>query len=186
MSRGSCRVSDRSDDSRSEKQGAVTLSDKTFRLLACGFVIAIAAAWGDAARGQTYGIDFRNTLMPASGGMAGTSVATPQEFMSAINANPAAITHYRGTHFTIGEAFAEATVNLEQKTAAPFLGVTPFSAKSSTPGAIVPAISVAQEVEGLPVPTTVGLALLGAAGGGSSYVQMPSSRISRARDCGRP
>ena len=157
------------------KGGAVTLSDKTFRLLACGLVIAIASTWGGAARGQTYGIDFRNTLMPASGGMAGTSVAAPQDFLSAINANPAALTHYRGTHFTIGGAFAEATVNLEQKTAAPLLGVAPFSAKSSTPGAIVPAIGVAQEVEGLPLPTTVGLAVLGAAGGGSSYVQVPQS-----------
>jgi long-chain fatty acid transport protein len=53
--------------------------------------------------------------------------------------------------------------------------VAPFSAKSSTPGAVVPAIGVAQEVTGLPLPTTVGLAVLGAAGGGSSYVQEPAS-----------
>jgi long-chain fatty acid transport protein len=113
--------------------------------------------------------------MPASGGMAGTSVAAPQDFLSAINANPAALTQYKGTHFTIGGAFAEATVDLEQKAAVPLLGVAAFSAKSSTPGAIVPAIGVAQEVDGLPVPTTVGLAVLGAAGGGSSYVQEPAS-----------
>jgi long-chain fatty acid transport protein len=113
--------------------------------------------------------------MPASGGMAGTSVAAPQDFLSAINANPAALTQYKGTHFTIGGAFAEATVDLEQKAAVPLLGVGAFSAKSSTPGAIVPAIGVAQEVDGLPLPTTVGLAVLGAAGGGSSYVQEPAS-----------
>ena len=127
------------------------------------------------AAAQTYGIDFRNTLMPASGGMAGTSVAAPQDFLSAINANPAALTQYKGTHFTLGGAFAEATVDLEQKAAIPVLGVAPFSAKSSTPGAIVPAIGVAQEVDGLALPTTVGLAVLGAAGGGSSYVQVPAS-----------
>ncbi|MFM7185526.1 MAG: OmpP1/FadL family transporter [Planctomycetota bacterium] len=140
-------------------------------------VAAAAAAWscGGPAAAQTYGIDFRNTLMPASGGMAGTSVAAPQDFLSAINANPAALTQYKGTHFTLGGAFAEATVDLEQKAAVPLLGVGPFSAKSSTPGAIVPAIGVAQEVEGLPLPTTLGLAVLGAAGGGSSYVQVPAS-----------
>ena len=136
-------------------------------------VVGLASAGSAAA--QTYGIDFRNTLMPASGGMAGTSVAAPQDFLSAINANPAALTQYKGTHFTIGGAFAEATVDLEQKAAVPLLGVAAFSAKSSTPGAIVPAIGVAQEVDGLPLPTTVGLAVLGAAGGGSSYVQEPAS-----------
>lgn len=65
--------------------------------------------------------------------------------------------------------------NLEQKAALLLLGVSPFSAKSSTPGALVPAIGVAQEIEGLPLPMTVGLAVLGAAGGGSSYVQQPAS-----------
>lgn len=136
-------------------------------------VVGLASAGSAAA--QTYGIDFRNTLMPASGGMAGTSVAAPQDFLSAINANPAALTQYKGTHFTIGGAFAEATIDLEQKAAVPLLGVGAFSAKSSTPGAIVPAIGVAQEVDGLPLPTTVGLAVLGAAGGGSSYVREPAS-----------
>lgn len=137
-------------------------------------LVVVLASAGSAAA-QTYGIDFRNTLMPASGGMAGTSVAAPQDFLSAINANPAALTQYKGTHFTIGGAFAEATIDLEQKAAVPLLGVGVFSAKSSTPGAIVPAIGVAQEVDGLPLPTTVGLAVLGAAGGGSSYVQVPAS-----------
>ncbi len=138
---------------------------------------ALATLGGGAgsATAQTYGIDFRNTLMPASGGMAGTSVAAPQDFLSAINGNPAALTQYKGTHFTIGGAFAEATVNLEQTAPVPLLGVAPFSAKSSTPGAIVPAIGVAQQLDGLPLPTTVGLAVVGAAGGGASYVQEPAS-----------
>jgi long-chain fatty acid transport protein len=138
-------------------------------------LVALAAGGGRAASGQTYGIDFRNTLMPASGGMAGTSVAAPQDFLSAINGNPAALAQYKGTHFTLGGAFAEATVNLEQKQPAPLLGVAPFSAKSSTPGAVIPAIGVSQEVDGLALPTTLGLAVFGAAGGGSSYVQVPAS-----------
>lgn len=142
-------------------------------------VVALGLWWSvtgaAVARAQTYGIDFRNTLMPASGGMAGTSVAAPQDFISAINANPAGLTQYDGTHFTLGGAFAEATANLTQSAPLPLLGVTPFSAKSSTPGAIVPAIGVAQEVTGLPLPTTVGLAVFGAAGGGADYVQVPAS-----------
>ena len=140
----------------------------------CGLMLACGLT-ASRGFGQTYGIDFRNTLMPASGGMAGTSVAAPQDFISAINANPAALTQYRGTNFTLGGAFAEATVNLTQTAPAPALGVAPFSAKSSTPGAIVPAIGVAQEVDGMLLPTTVGLAVFGAAGGGSSYVQVPAS-----------
>jgi long-chain fatty acid transport protein len=156
--------------------GGQIMTKTTIRRVLVGVVtVAAAGAAAASATAQTYGIDFRNTLMPASGGMAGTSVAAPQDFLSAINANPAALTQYEGTHFTIGGAFAEATVNLEQKAPLPLLGVAPFSAKSSTPGAVVPAIGVAQEVTGLPLPTTVGLAVLGAAGGGSSYVQEPAS-----------
>ena len=140
----------------------------------CGLVLASGIA-ANRGYGQTYGIDFRNTLMPASGGMAGTSVAAPQDFISAINANPAALTQYHGTNFTLGGAFAEATVNLTQSAPAPALGVAPFSAKSSTPGAVVPTIGVAQQVDGLPLPVTLGLGVFGAAGGGSSYVQVPAS-----------
>jgi long-chain fatty acid transport protein len=141
--------------------------------------IVLALAWGTtappAARAQTYGIDFRNTMMPASGGMAGTSVAAPQDFLSAINGNAAALTQFKGTHFTIGGAFVEPTVRLSQERSLPLIGVTPFSQKSSTPGAVVPAIGVSQQVDGLALPTTVGLAVLGAAGGGASYAQDPAS-----------
>ncbi|MFZ4733751.1 MAG: hypothetical protein ACOYK7_14525, partial [Pirellulales bacterium] len=104
----------------------------------CGLAVALLLLAAGPARGQSYGIDLRNTLMPASGGMAGTSVAAPQDFLSAINANPAALTQYEGTHFTIGGGFIEATANLTQTAPVPLLGVQPFSAKSSTPGAIVP------------------------------------------------
>ncbi len=133
------------------------------------------AASADRASAQTYGIDFRNTLMPASGGMAGTSVAAPQDFISAINGNAAALTQYEGTHFTIGGGFVGPTARLSQAAPIPLLGVQPFSQKSETPGAIVPAIGVSQELDGFALPTTVGLAVLGAAGGGSSYIQSPAS-----------
>jgi long-chain fatty acid transport protein len=141
----------------------------------CGMACAALLMAAGPARGQSFGVDLRNTLMPASGGMAGTSVAAPQDFLSAINANPAALTQYEGTHFTIGGGFVEATANLTQTAPVRLLGVEPFSAKSSTPGAIVPAIGVAQELDQFPLPTTVGLALVGAAGAGTSYVGQPAS-----------
>jgi len=140
-------------------------------MLSVGLILASAGI----ASGQTFGVDFRNVLMPASGGMAGTSVAAPQDFISAINGNAAALTQFEGTHFTVGGAFVGPTSRLSQADRIPLLGVDPFSQKSSTPGAIVPAIGVAQELDGLPLPTTVGLAVVGAAGGGSSYVQDPAS-----------
>jgi long-chain fatty acid transport protein len=155
-------------------KGKIMTNRPNARLAIVVLTLACMAA-ASVARAQTYGIDIRNTLMPASGGMAGTSVAAPQDFISAINANPAALTQYEGTHFTLGGAYAEATANLTQTAPLPLLGIDPFSAKSSTPGAVIPAIGVSQEVTGLPLPTTVGLAVFGAAGGGSDYVQVPES-----------
>ena len=105
------------------------------RRLVCAVMAVVATVTGmGPAVAQTYGIDFRNTLMPASGGMAGTSVAAPQDFLSAINANPAALTQYKGTHFTLGGAFAEATVDLEQKTAVPLLGWRPSRRRAARRG----------------------------------------------------
>ena len=72
------------------------------RWLALLLLLMIVAA--APAHAQLYGIDFRNTLMPASGGMAGTSVAAPQDFLSAINGNAAALAQFEGTHFTIAGA----------------------------------------------------------------------------------
>ena len=84
---------------------------------------------------QPYGVSGGNNLMPASGGMGGTSVARPQDFLSAINFNPAALTQYDGTQFTLAGTWAEPTFNLDQRVALPPpLNVDPFSAKSSTPG----------------------------------------------------
>ncbi len=156
-------------------KGADMADRLRWRLVAVVLGLAWAAVAAGEARAQTYGIDFRNTMMPASGGMAGTSVAAPQDFLSAINGNAAALTQFEGTHFTIGGAFVEPTVRLTQERALPLAGVAPFSQKSSTPGAVIPAVGVSQQVDGLPLPTTVGLGLIGAAGGGASYAQDPAS-----------
>src|SRR6476661_2912941 len=69
---------------------------------------------GRAAMAQTFGVEAHNTLMPASGGMAGASIARPQDLTSAINGNPASITQFQGTQFLFGGAWAEPTFNLTQ------------------------------------------------------------------------
>ena len=135
----------------------------------------VGGLWARSAVAQSYGIDLRNTLMPASGGMAGTSVAAPQDMLSAINANPASLSQYRGTHFTFGGAFVEPTVRMTQTRALPALGVEPYSAVSTTPAAIAPNIGASYEVPGMPLPTTFGIALIGAAGGAANFLAEPAS-----------
>jgi long-chain fatty acid transport protein len=139
-------------------------------LLLAVAVCAVQPAWA-----QSYGVELGNTLMPASGGMAGTSVARPQDLLSGINANPAALSQFRGTQFTLGGAFAGSTFNIEQSGAAPGIGVTPFSAKSSTPGTIIPNIGVSQELSAYDLPVTFGIGLIGAAGAGTSFLKQPES-----------
>ncbi len=141
---------------------------------------ACALAWatvmsGRLAVAQSFGVDLRNTLMPASGGMAGTSIAAPQDFLSGINANAATLSQYHGTQFTVAGAFAGSTFDLTQSSSIPLEGVTPFSAKSGTPGAAVPNLGVSQELTAYGLPVTVGLALVGAAGAGTNLIKQPQS-----------
>ncbi len=140
----------------------------TAAVLACTLAAQMAYA-------QSFGVELNNTLMPASGGMAGTSIAAPQDLISGINANAATLTQYHGTQFTVGGAFAGSTFDLNQTGAAPAIGVTPFSAKSGTSGAAVPNIGVSQELTAYGLPVTLGLGLVGAAGAGTSFLKQPQS-----------
>lgn len=141
-------------------------------LVCCRLVAPIAL---DSAHAQSYGVDLKNTLMPASGAMGGTSVARPQDFISGINGNAATLTQYRGTNFTVGSAWAEATFNIDQTGNVPLPGITPFSAKSQTPGSAVPNVGVTQELTAYGLPVTLGMALVGAAGAGTDFRQVPAS-----------
>lgn len=138
-------------------------------------LLAVISCCASQAVAQTYGIDFRNTLMPASGGMAGTSVAAPQDMISAVNGNAAALTQFQETRVTIGGAFAEATFDISQTQPLPSLGVQPYAAKSTTPGAVVPAIGAVMEIPDLPRRTVIGLGVFGSAGSGVGYEQVPES-----------
>src|SRR6476469_1210604 len=80
-----------------------------------------------SAHAQSFGVEAHNTLMPASGGMAGTSIARPQDLTSALNANPGTLTQFEGTQFLFGGSWAEPTFNLTQTGPIPLLGVTPYS-----------------------------------------------------------
>src|SRR5689334_4513595 len=89
------------------------------------FVALGALVLGRSAAAQSFGVELNNTLMPASGAMAGASIALPQDLTSGINANPATLTQFQGTQFLFGGAWAEPTFNVEQTGPIPLLGVGP-------------------------------------------------------------
>ncbi|MEZ6073577.1 MAG: hypothetical protein R3C10_25695 [Pirellulales bacterium] len=127
------------------------------------------------ARAQSYGIELQNSLMPASGGMAGVSIARPQDFLSAINGNPATMTDFGGTQFSFGGAWAEATYNIDQNASLPLVGVDPFSAKSATPGSVCPNIGVTHDFSSAGLPVVWGMGLFTNAGAGADFRQVPAS-----------
>ena len=59
------------------------------RIALAGLLAFIIAGTAPFALGQGYGTDTQNVLMPASGGMAGVSIARPQDVPAAIFGNPA-------------------------------------------------------------------------------------------------
>lgn len=131
-----------------------------------------------SARAQSFGVEMHNTLMPASGGMAGASIARPQDVTSAINGNPASITQFKGTQFLFGGGWAEPTFNLTQTGPIPVVGpslIDPYSAKSSAPGAPVGNIGVAQELCFNGMPVTVGLGFVSSCGGIVNFREVPES-----------
>jgi hypothetical protein len=85
------------------------------------------------ATAQSFVVELHNTLMPASGAMAGASISRPQDLTSAINGNPATLAQFRGTQFSFGGAWAEATYN-RQHAGEVLPNVDAFSAKSEAQG----------------------------------------------------
>lgn len=71
------------------------------------FLITVVAAIvvtcvGHTAYGQGYGSDSQNVLTPGAGGMAGVSIAQPQDVPAAVFGNPSTLAQFRGTQFTLG------------------------------------------------------------------------------------
>ena len=149
----------------------------------CATFVLIFAGLGfvsRAAQAQTFGVELHNTLMPASGGMAGTSIAMPQDLTSAINGNPASITQFNGTQFMFGGAWAEPTFNMNQSQPIPGPPlpslIDPFSAKSSAPGLPAGNIGVTQELSAYGLPVTFGIGFVTTSGGFVDFRGVPASR----------
>jgi long-chain fatty acid transport protein len=142
-------------------------------------IAACLALFTSEASAQSFGVELHNTLMPASGAMGGASIARPQDLTSAINANPAALTQFRGTQFLFGGGWAEPTFNLTQNSNIPVIGpplVEPFSAKSTAPGAPMGNIGITQDLSELGMPITFGMGFITSAGGMVDFRDVPNSR----------
>jgi long-chain fatty acid transport protein len=118
------------------------------------------------AGAQGYGTDTQNVLTPAAGGMAGASIARPQDVPAAIFGNPASLTQFRGTQFTMGGAWVEGYPTV---TTDGFFDQTPTSVTSRTEGFANPEIGVIQDLRGLGLPGAVGLGFAGLSGLGTEY-----------------
>ncbi len=116
---------------------------------------------------QGFGTDTQNVLTPAAGGMAGTSLARPQDVPAAVFGNPATLTQFRGTQFTLGGAWVEGYPTVTRH------GLPNpqdnVSVTSRTQGFLNPAIAVAQDLRSLGLPGSMGLGLAGTSGLGAEY-----------------
>jgi hypothetical protein len=75
-------------------------------------VAAITALFIPVAQATTYGTDVNNTVLPATGGMAGASIARTVEGAAAVFGNPANLTQYKeGTTFSFGATFFDPTIS---------------------------------------------------------------------------
>lgn len=128
-----------------------------------------------SASAQSFGIELHNTLMPASGGMAGTSIARPQDPLSALNANPGTLTQFQGTQAMFAGGWAEPAFDLTQTGNVALPGITPFSAASGTPGSAVANLGITQSLDGYGLPATIGLGLITNAGAGVEFRGVPES-----------
>jgi long-chain fatty acid transport protein len=158
------------------RDGGVTMRK---RIVLLSLVVGSVVAQGDAF-GQSFGTELHNTMMPASGAMGGTSIARPQDLASALNANPAALTQFRGTQFMVGGGFVGPTMNLTQTSQLPVIGpdplVQPFSAKSSAPGTPLVNFGVTQDLgEVLGFDVVFGTGMVTTAGAAADYRHVPQS-----------
>lgn len=145
-------------------------------------VLTLVVLSAQVGHAQSFGVEVFNNLMPASGGMAGASIALPQDVQSAINGNPATLTQYRGTQFGLGGAWIEPTYNLSVAgQGLPLLGITPFTdAKSDAQGIAAPNIGVTQDLSAQGLPITIGLGLIAGSGAGVDFRHIPQANGTHA------
>jgi len=126
----------------------------------------------EGAYGQCYGTDLHNTAQPASGGMAGVSLARPQDVPSAVAGNPSTLARFRGTQFTFGGSFTEPSQHLDHDGT-----VTggPFSANSEGQGCLLPSVGIAHDLRPLGLPCTLGLGVSALSGVSGHFRNQPNS-----------
>ena len=155
-------------DAERESKGVRGMS--VGRIVTVVTVLALVAAMPPKkSYAQAFGVELGASMMPASGGMGGTSVARPQDVQSALMNNPATLSQFKGTQFSFGGGWAEPTINIDNNATLPLASITPYRAKSQRPGSIVGNIGVTQDFEALGLPITTGMGLLTSSGLGVDY-----------------
>ena len=157
---------------------------RLIRVFLVGGLVCAAFGGTRAVQAQTFGVELHNTLMPASGGMGGVSIAQPQDLTSGINGNPATLTQFAGTQFIFGGAWAEPTFNMNQQAQIPILDpsplIEPFSAKSTAPGLPLGNIGVTQDLSELGLPATFAVGFVTTSGAFADFRQVPESHGTNA------
>ena len=133
-----------------------------------GLMLAVQS---QVARAQGYGSDTQNILTPAAGGMAGVSLALPQDVPAAIFGNPATLAQFHGTQFTMGGAWVEGYPTITNT------GTTPFSVTSRTEGFAGTEMGVVQDLRAFGLPGTYGMGLAGLSGLGDEYRGMAPGTV---------
>ncbi len=144
------------------------------RALAASLAIALAflAFTNQKAYSQAFGVDLHNMINPASGGMAGTSLARPQDVQSAIFGNPSTMAQFRGTQFSLAAAWSEPNLSTIHDGA---VTGTAYSGKSSAQGCLLPTIGVTQDVSSLGIPGSIGAGLTAMSGIANQLTDQPGS-----------
>ena len=145
-------------------------------------VVVVVLLVARAGYGQGFGIELFNNVMPASGGMAGASIASPQDVQSAIKGNPASLTQFHGTQFGLSGVWIEPTINFTVgPPGLPAFNVTPFTdAKSDAQGVAAGNIGLTQDFSARGLPVTLGLGLMAGAGAGIDFRHVPESNGTHA------
>lgn len=142
------------------------------RRLQFALIATVASMGATSVHAGPHGYDLHNTLAPASAGLAGTSIATPQDTVSAVFGNPATLGQFRGTQFTFGVSFYQPESEVTHDGS---VTGTAFQAKSGTDIFPVPQIAVTQDLEDLGLPATLGLGLTVNSGIGTDFRGEPAT-----------
>lgn len=136
-------------------------------------MVALASVIAPIAQATTYGTDVNNSVLPATGGMAGASVAKTVEGAAAVFGNPATLTEYsEGTTFSFGATFFDPEIKAKHDGS---ITGTAWSGRSNADKYLIPTVAVTQSLAGIGLENAVlGLGLT-ATGAGSDFRDVPGS-----------